>query len=119
MQEGVRELTQDISKLVNLRVLHLSANDGVDHLPEAISCLQRLELLRVDMCPVSELPNGLTALANLSGLHITWNGPLGPAFPPGLQVWIRPSVAILPQRPDMKTCHAAFALTCSAPLLPA
>eukprot|EP00884_Botryococcus_braunii_P000021 jgi/Botrbrau1/10019/Bobra.0012s0106.1 len=84
-QEGLRELTPDIGKLKNLRSLILAANDAIESIPDAISCLSKLEHLKIDMSPVSELPSGLTSLENLSSLRISWNGPVGPAFPTNLQ----------------------------------
>jgi hypothetical protein len=82
---GLQELTSDISKLLNLKVLTLSIHDKMDSIPEAISCLQELEHLEISYCPlVSRLPAGLRMLGKLVTLEITGCGPI--QFPPNLQV---------------------------------
>jgi hypothetical protein len=83
-QRGLQEMTSDISKLVNLKVLNLSWNTAVNSIPESISCLQRLEELCIEYCPIQELPISFTTLANLTNLLVTGCASL--RFPLDLQV---------------------------------
>jgi hypothetical protein len=84
-QEALQELTSDISKLVNLRVLKLDCNDTVDNIPDSISCLQKLETLFLEYASgITEVPVGLATLKNLACLRIIFCEDL--RFPPNLQV---------------------------------
>jgi hypothetical protein len=65
-QDGLEELTSDISKLVNLRVLNLSRHDRVDSIPESISCLRCLQHLQIESCALSDMPLGLGMLPKLT-----------------------------------------------------
>ncbi len=68
-QGGLQELTPDISKLVNLRVLTLRVNGSLQSIPGCISCLQKLEELCIDRSSIEEIPLGLAALPNLTSLE--------------------------------------------------
>jgi hypothetical protein len=84
-QAGLWEVTSDISKLVNLRVLTLLNNWKVRSIPDSISCLQKLEHLRIENSLSGDVPDGLSTLSNLASLHITWD-PNHPEFPADLRV---------------------------------
>jgi Leucine-rich repeat (LRR) protein len=89
-QDGLRELTSDVSRLVNLKKLTLHDNDMVEYIPESISCLQKLQHLRVQTSPLTNLPAGLATLANLVSLRIsTTIFGEGLQLPPSLQVSTR------------------------------
>ncbi len=88
---GLQELTPDISKLVNLEKLSLTGNFSVTHIPESISCLQKLELLEIGDSPIQEMPAGIAHLRNLATLYM--QGCNGVRFPPDLQVRILPDVS--------------------------
>jgi hypothetical protein len=88
-QVGLQEVTSDISKLVNLKRLELNYNRGLQHLPESMSCLQKLESFNISDCSISELPAGLGSLASLADLHASGYEDLdGLQFPDSLQVSI-------------------------------
>lgn len=75
-QVGLEELTSDIGKLVNLKVLTLEGNYCITHIPESISCLQKLENLCIDRSPIENWPAVLGPLTSLTSLGILWNGEL-------------------------------------------
>jgi hypothetical protein len=82
-------MTADVSKLVNLRTLQLNMTHKTQHLPDSISCLQKLELLAIDAFDVGELPAGLAKLENLVILHLFNNGHLwDPDLPFNVQVTV-------------------------------
>jgi hypothetical protein len=78
------EMSPEVGKLVNLRVMKLEANPALFDLPDSISCLQRLELLHIDGCPMHKLPQGFGALANLKTLRLIYTA--GTKFPSDLKV---------------------------------
>jgi hypothetical protein len=84
VQADLREITPDISKLVNLRFLHVSWNPAIEYLPDSISCLQNLESLHLEDTSVTEVPVGLATLENLESLTFMWWKDV--RFPPSLQV---------------------------------
>jgi hypothetical protein len=84
-QAGLREVTSDISNLVNLRLLTLVNNWGVRLIPDSISCLQKLEHVRIENSLYGNVADGLSTLSNLASLHITWDY-LQPQFPADLRV---------------------------------
>jgi hypothetical protein len=86
LQEGLKAVSDGISKLVNLRVLTLTNNTSVTHIPEAISCLQKLEHLEVLKCPVNNMPANLNMLTNLTSLQYRSTAYGAPEFFPSLQV---------------------------------
>ncbi len=72
LQDGLQEMTADISKLVNLR--HLVLTHGkLEYIPESISCLQKLTALYISNSLLSEVPAGLGMLGSLASLQIVWN----------------------------------------------
>jgi hypothetical protein len=83
-QNALQEFTADISKLVNLRVLDVTCNQTVDHIPDAASCLQKLERLCLSYAGVVHLPISLATLNNLACL--CFRHCEGLLFPPDLQV---------------------------------
>jgi Leucine-rich repeat (LRR) protein len=86
-QVGLQEVTSDVSKLVNLKELSLFTNRAVQHLPESISCLQKLEDLNIRGRSISELPVGLGSLASLADLKARGYDDLeGLRFPASVQV---------------------------------
>jgi hypothetical protein len=70
VQAGLQEMTSDISKLVNLKVLNLTQNTVLDRIPESISCLQNLQTLYIEQSPITTVPVGLATLGNLRCLTI-------------------------------------------------
>jgi Leucine-rich repeat (LRR) protein len=70
VQAGLEEMTSDISKLVNLRVLNLCQNTVLDRIPESVSCLQNLQTLYIEQSPITTVPVGLATLGNLRCLTI-------------------------------------------------
>ncbi len=87
-QDGLEEVTSDITKLVNLRVLNLATNRSVTCIPEEISCLQKLEHLTVERCPVHEMPASLSTLSNLISFQYRCHAQEGPGFRSTLQVMV-------------------------------
>jgi hypothetical protein len=83
---GLEKMTPEVGKLVNLRVLKLVNNTRLGSLPESISCLRKLEVLHLEECPVSALPEGFGTLANLQTLCVKRSRTLGFCFPPDLKV---------------------------------
>jgi Leucine-rich repeat (LRR) protein len=77
-------MTPDISKLVNLRFLTLYYNHALHAIPDAISCLQKLEEITLEASSVTQLPPGFATLANLTTLRIKRHN--GLQFPSNLQV---------------------------------
>jgi hypothetical protein len=69
---GLRELTEDISMLLNLKSLHLRGNPNISYIPESISCLLKLEHFSIDISDISELPAGLGKLENLMTLSVSY-----------------------------------------------
>jgi Leucine-rich repeat (LRR) protein len=67
---GLTDVTSELGKLVNLRVLRLLKNTRLCHLPDAIRCLQKLEVLHIDECPLQDLPPGFGTLSNLLTLRL-------------------------------------------------
>jgi hypothetical protein len=83
-QAGLQELTPDISKLVNLKLLNLASNSELDYIPESISCLQNLTTLIIEDTSITAVPVGLATLRKLDGLCLkSWTGVY---FPPCLEV---------------------------------
>jgi Leucine-rich repeat (LRR) protein len=72
-QAGLQEMTPDIRKLVNLKVLNLCQNTVLHCIPESISCLRDLQTLYIAGSPITKLPVGLATLANLRSLTIKNN----------------------------------------------
>ncbi len=83
-QAGLCEMTPDISKLVNLEILTLTFNCLMEHIPESISCLQKLRCLHIEESPILGLPDGLATLASLVSLELTSCEDV--VFPSNLQV---------------------------------
>lgn len=83
-QDGLQEITSDISKLVNLKDLTVERNGALSYIPEAISRLQKLENICIGGSSSSGLSFSLPGLANLLGLCI--RDCEGVRFPPSLQV---------------------------------
>ncbi len=83
---GLPEFTEDISKLVNLKVLQVKRFvEPFGDIPDQISCLQKLTYLHIDAWPLSnELPTGFAMLAKLVHLYLTCCEDL--RLPPNLQV---------------------------------
>jgi Leucine-rich repeat (LRR) protein len=69
-------MTSDVGKLVNLRVLKLHHNSKLFDMPDAIGCLQKLEVLDVFYCAISQLPDTVGTLANLTSLRCVPHGTL-------------------------------------------
>jgi hypothetical protein len=69
-QAGLEEITSDISKLVNLRVLSLEHSRELFSIPEAISCLQNMQTLHIEGTSITQVPLGLATLQNLRSLSI-------------------------------------------------
>jgi hypothetical protein len=90
-QLGLQELTSDISKLVNLQALVLTANSSVTCIPESISCLKGLVLLTIEGSPIGEVPAGLGTLHCLTSLCIERCN--GLRFPWNLQVTALPMLS--------------------------
>ncbi len=128
-------MTSDISRLVNLTSLSLMHNTGVTclpesisclqklerlevdscpliHLPESVSCLQALEVLEVDCCPLSQLPAGLGMLGNLSTLSICNTLP-GMRFPLDVQVTLAPHASVTQNGSARGSQHVAPGMFCS------
>jgi hypothetical protein len=82
---GLKKLTLDISKLVNLEVLSLSWRETDRHIPAAISSLQKLECREICQSVIFDLPRGLAMLSQLATLRIKRSRGLR-TFTPNLQV---------------------------------
>jgi hypothetical protein len=83
-QAGLQELTPDISKLGNLKLLNLASNLELEYIPESISCLQNLTTLIIEDTSITAVPFGLATLRKLDGLCLkSWTGV---HFPPSLKV---------------------------------
>jgi hypothetical protein len=85
-QTGLRELTSEISKLVNLKHLTLERAYPLESMPESISCLQKLQRVDIVCGPPLRVPMGFATLANLSQLSVRWCPGSGWQLPPSLQV---------------------------------
>lgn len=83
-QDGLQELTSDISRLVNLKELTLECNGALSYIPQALSCLQKLETTCVGEISVNGMSFSLPGVANLTGLCIWHCEDI--RFPPSLQV---------------------------------
>jgi hypothetical protein len=88
VQNALQELTSDISKLVNLRVLDIDCNHTVKYMPESVSCLQKLEHLHIYNAAITQFPPGLAKLGNLATLNLFHLE--GFHFPPDLKVTALP-----------------------------
>jgi hypothetical protein len=69
MQTGLQEMTSDISKLVNLKVLKLEDNFDLQRWHASIGYLQRLEHLHIDNSTSEEVPAGFGMLASMTKLY--------------------------------------------------
>lgn len=74
-----------IGKLIHLRYLDLSENDGLDELPETLCKLYNLQTLNIAFCrSLQKLPSGIGKLVNLR--HLINNGnPIVKQMPKGIE----------------------------------
>jgi Leucine-rich repeat (LRR) protein len=67
----LQELTNDISKLVNLHSLALKDNNAINRIPESISHLENLKLFELSTNLPLHLPDAFARLRKLEKLAIT------------------------------------------------
>lgn len=77
-------MTDNISKLVNLKSLDLLRHSSLRNIPDSVSRLQQLRTIYIVGSPITEVPFGLEKLAKLAALLFCDCGPL--RFPRSLQV---------------------------------
>ncbi|KAL3136894.1 hypothetical protein ABBQ32_006503 [Trebouxia sp. C0010 RCD-2024] len=79
---GLLHFPEAMKQLTNMTHLTLSCHYGITALPQGISRLDKLEVLNLDFCTLSELPPSLGQLTALTTLDVEGNPYLGDTFRP-------------------------------------
>ncbi|MCL7040747.1 hypothetical protein MKW94_027375 [Papaver nudicaule] len=83
---GVTQLPDEIDKLIHLRYLDLSRNEGLKELPESLCSLFNLQTLKLKFCKhLHELPEGMSRMVNLRNFNVSGTGI--DSLPEGIENW--------------------------------